>query len=67
MISEDYLRLALTMALRPFPEARRAEELHRIEGEIAGKMVAQAAKQPPPRPSLKTIDLEPAPEPAPAE
>jgi hypothetical protein len=69
MISEDYLRLrqALTMALRPFPEARRAvaEELHRIEGEIAGKIVAQAAKQPPPRPSLKTIDLEP--EPAPAE
>jgi hypothetical protein len=62
MVSEDYLRLrqALTMALRPFPEARRAvaEALHRIEGEIAGKMVDQAAKQPP-RPSLKTIDLEP--------
>jgi hypothetical protein len=68
MVSEDYLRLrqALTMALRPFPEARRAvaEELHRIEGEIAGKMVAQAAKQPP-RPSLKTIDIEPALSPEP--
>ena len=49
MISEDYLRLrqALTMALRPFPEARRAvaEELHRIEGEIAQKMLEQAASR----------------------
>jgi hypothetical protein len=65
MISEDYLRLrqALTMALRPFPEARRAvaEELHRIEGEIAGKMLANAATQPPPRPTLSTIDVTPAP------
>ena len=45
MVSEDYLRLrqALTMALRPFPEARRAvaEELHRIEGQIAQKMLEQ--------------------------
>jgi hypothetical protein len=35
-VSEDYLRLrhALIMALRPFPEARRAvaAELHRVEG-----------------------------------
>jgi hypothetical protein len=69
MVSEDYLRLrqVLILALRPFPEARRAvaEELHRIEGEIAGKMVAQAAKQPPPRPSLATIDIEPALSPEP--
>jgi hypothetical protein len=50
LISEDYLRLrqALTLALRPFPEARRAvaEELHRIEGEVAQKMLAQAGKPP---------------------
>src|SRR4029077_2184899 len=48
MISEDYLRLrqSLTMALRPFPEARRAvaEELHRIEGQIAQRMLEQAGK-----------------------
>ena len=65
MISEDYLRLrqALTMALRPFPEARRAvaAELHRIEDEIAGKMLATAANKPPPRPTLTTIDVTPAP------
>jgi hypothetical protein len=54
------------MALRPFPEARRAvaEELHRIEGEIAGKMIAQAADKPPPRQTLTsplaTIEVEPA-------
>jgi hypothetical protein len=65
MISEDYLRLrqALTMALRPFPEARRAvaAELHRIEDEIAGKMLANATTKPPPRPTLTTIDITPAP------
>jgi hypothetical protein len=48
MVSEDYLRLrqALTMALRPFPEARRAvaAELHRIEGQIAQKLLEQAGK-----------------------
>jgi hypothetical protein len=45
LISEDYLRLrqALTLALRPFPEARRAvaEELHRIEGQVAQRMMDQ--------------------------
>ena len=51
LVSEDYLRLrqALTMALRPFPEARRAvaDELHRLEGQIAQKMLEQhkAAQQ----------------------
>jgi hypothetical protein len=50
LISEDYLRLrqSLTLALRPFPEARRAvaEELHRIEGEVAKKMLVDAGKPP---------------------
>jgi hypothetical protein len=50
LISEDYLRLrqALTLALRPFPEARRAvaDALHRIEGEVANKMLATAGKGP---------------------
>ena len=45
LVSEDYLRLrqALTMALRPFPEARRAvaDELHRIEGQVAQRMLEQ--------------------------
>jgi hypothetical protein len=48
MLSEDYLRLrqALVMALRPFPEARRAvaETLHHIEGQLAQKMLEQAGK-----------------------
>jgi hypothetical protein len=63
LLSEDYLRLrqALIMALKPFPEARRAvaEEIHRIEGETAQKMLAQAAANPP-RPTLArvTIDAE---------
>jgi hypothetical protein len=43
LISEDYLRLrqAITLALRPFPEARRAvaDELHKLEGQIAQKML----------------------------
>jgi hypothetical protein len=56
LLSEDYLRMrqALILALRPFPEARRAvaEELHRIEGETARKLVEAAAGQPPPRPTL---------------
>ena len=62
MISEDYLRLrqALTQALRPFPEARRAvaEELHRIEGQIAQKMLEQAGKpgEPMPRQPSPVID-----------
>jgi hypothetical protein len=69
MISEDYLRLrqALTMALRPFPEARRAvaAELHRIEGQIAQKMLEQAGKpasslEPLPSPYSPVID-QPAP------
>jgi hypothetical protein len=42
-LSEDYLRLrqALTLALRPFPEARRAvaEALHRIEGEASKRIL----------------------------
>jgi hypothetical protein len=46
LISEDYLKLrhALVTALYPFPEARRAvsEALHRIEGEVAAKMLAIA-------------------------
>jgi hypothetical protein len=50
LISEDYLRLrqALTLALRPFPDARRAvaEALHQIEGEVAQKMLVQAGKPP---------------------
>jgi hypothetical protein len=69
LVSEDYLRLrqALTMALRPFPEARRAvaAELHRIEDEIAGKMLEQAGKpasllEPLPSPQRVVID-QPAP------
>jgi hypothetical protein len=51
LISEDYLRLrqAITLALRPFPDARRAvaEQLHTLEGQIAQKMLEkhQAAPQ----------------------
>ena len=45
LISEDYLRLrqALVLALRPYPDARHAvsEALHRIEGEVAAKMLEQ--------------------------
>lgn len=67
-VSEDYLKLrhALTMALRPFPEARRAvvAELHRIEGEIAQSMLTAAAERPARRPSLTTIDVDPVPAPA---
>jgi len=44
LLSEDYLRLrqALTLALQPFPEARRAvaDALQRIEAEVATKMLA---------------------------
>ena len=50
LVSEDYLRLrqALTLALRPFPEARRAvaEALHQIEGEVARKILEQSGKPP---------------------
>jgi hypothetical protein len=50
LISEDYLRLrhALVLALRPFPAARHAvsEALHRIEGEVAQKMLSQASPAP---------------------
>jgi hypothetical protein len=50
LISEDYLRLrhALVLALRPFPAARHAvsEALHRIEGEVAQKMLFQASPAP---------------------
>jgi hypothetical protein len=67
-VSEDYLRLrhALIMALRPFPEARRAvaAELHRVEGEIAQSMLVASAEHPRPRPSLTTIDVDPVPAPA---
>jgi hypothetical protein len=49
LISEDYLRLrqALVLALRPYPDARHAvsEALHRIEGEVAQKMLAPPAVQ----------------------
>jgi hypothetical protein len=45
LVSEDYLRLrhALVLALRPFPAARHAvsEALHRIESEVAAKMLEQ--------------------------
>jgi hypothetical protein len=68
MVSEDYLRLrqALTMALRPFPEARRAvaEELHRIEGQIAQKMLEQSqshAPREPLPPAHSTVIDQPAP------
>jgi hypothetical protein len=44
LLSEDYLRLrqALVLALRPFPEARRAvaDALQQIEGEVARKILA---------------------------
>jgi hypothetical protein len=47
LLSEDYLRLrqALVLALRPFPEARYAvsEALHKIEGEVAQKILAVQA------------------------
>src|SRR5262249_33669632 len=50
LVSEDYLRLrqALTMALRPFPEARRAvaDELHRIEGQVAQRMRPRSVDRP---------------------
>jgi hypothetical protein len=43
LVSEDYLQLrhALIAAIRPFPEARRAiaDALHRLEGDIAAKMM----------------------------
>jgi hypothetical protein len=54
LVSEDYLRLrqALTLALRPFPEARRAvaQELHHLEGQIAQRILEQhrgAPRSPP--------------------
>jgi hypothetical protein len=51
LLSEDYLRLrqALVLALQPFPEARHAVSaaLHRIEGEVAQKMLTtKAAAEP---------------------
>jgi hypothetical protein len=60
LISEDYLRLrqALVLALRPYPDARHAvsEALHRIEREVAQKMLA------PPSPASQGIVLDlPAP------
>jgi hypothetical protein len=65
LISEDYLRLrqTLTLALRPYPEARRAvaEELHRLESDIAGRMLEQhqQAAKPVPRPAPPvTIDMD---------
>jgi hypothetical protein len=65
LISEDYLRLrhTLTLALRPYPEARRAvaEELHRLESDIAGRMIVdhQQASKPAPRPAPPvTIDMD---------
>jgi hypothetical protein len=66
LVSEDYLRLrqALTLALRPFPDARRAvaEELHKLEGAIAQKMLEQhKASQQAPKPSPVTLDVEPEP------
>jgi hypothetical protein len=48
LVSEDYLRLRheLTLALRPFPEARRAvaDRLHALEGDIAAKMMLPKPK-----------------------
>ena len=65
MVSDDYLRLrqTLIMALRPFPEARRAvaAELHRIEDEIAQGVLTAAAGRPAPHPSLAVTDIDPAP------
>jgi hypothetical protein len=66
LVSEDYLRLrqALTLALRPFPDARRAvaEELHKLEGAIAQKMLEQhKASQQSPKRSPVTVDVEPEP------
>jgi hypothetical protein len=66
LVSEDYLRLrqALTLALRPFPDARRAvaEELHKLEGAIAQKMLEQhKASQQPSKPQALTVDVEPEP------
>jgi hypothetical protein len=68
LVSEDYLRLrqALTLALRPFPDARRAvaEELHKLEGAIAQKMLEQhKASQQSAKRSLVTVDVEPGPVP----
>jgi hypothetical protein len=61
LLSEDYLRLrqALILALRPFPEARKAvaDAMHKIEGETASKMLAQAAANPP-RPTLATMTID---------
>ena len=66
LVSEDYLRLrqALTLALRPFPDARHAvaEELHKLEGAIAQKMLEQhKASQQSLKPSPVTVHVEPEP------
>jgi hypothetical protein len=59
LLTEDYLRLrhALTTALQPYPEARKAvaEAIQRVEAETAQKLLAQAGKMPSP----PTIDHEP--------
>ena len=66
LLSEDYLRMrqALILALKPYPEARRAvaEAMQRIEGETASKMMADAAKHPRrptlAQPALPAVDVE---------
>ena len=61
LLSEDYLRLrqALVLALRPFPEARYAvsEALHKIESEVAQKMLAVQTRA---TPQGRVIDQPPA-------
>lgn len=63
LLSEDYLRLrqALTEALRPFPEARRAvaETLHRMEGQVAAKMLAANPPGAPGAPGSVVIEQSP--------
>jgi hypothetical protein len=67
LISEDYLRLrqAITLALRPFPDARRAvaEQLHTLEGQIAQKILDKHNASPSTVLAPMTIDAiaEPAP------
>jgi hypothetical protein len=71
LVSEEYLSLrqAITNALHPFPDARRAvaAALHSLESQIAHKMLDQAGKpasslEPLPSPHSVVID-QPAPRP----
>jgi hypothetical protein len=69
LLSEDYLRVrqALYLAMKPFPEARRAlaEAMQRIESEAAQKMLASVPGASATTPSPMTLDGESAVQPPP--